>query len=80
MVECGFGEEAQLVLVFALYVEALRVCSWRIFVVDSCALDDACALVGGLVYMVDPVAPAVRGCDGGAVRERNVVAFCVRVV
>ena len=28
--------------------------------------------------MVDPVALTVRERDGGAVRERNVVAFCVR--
>lgn len=75
VVECGFGEEAQLVLIFVLYVEALRVCSWRVFVVDPCALDDACALVGGFVRMVDPVVPAVRERDGGAVCERNCGGF-----
>ena len=72
VVECGFREEARRVCVCALGVEALRVCSWRIFVIDPCAL------VGGLVRMVGPVAPDARERDGGAVRERNVVAFCVR--
>lgn len=80
VVGCGFGEEARFVLIFVLCVEVLRVCSWRVFVVDLCALDGVCALVGGLVRMVGPVAPAVRERDGGGVRERNVVAFCVRVV
>ena len=75
MVECGFREEVRLALVFALGVEALRVCSWRIFVLDPCAFDDACALVGGLVHMVRPVALIVRERDGGTVRERNVVVF-----
>ena len=76
--ECCLGEEARLVLVFALHIEALRVrvvCG--IFCVYPRMFDDARALVVILVHVVCLVPVAVCGCDGGTVRERHVVLLGV---
>lgn len=78
-VECGLGEESRITVAFALYVEALHVCVIRVLVVYPGAFDDTRSLVAALVHIVDFVSFAVCDCDGGAVSERDVVAFGVWV-
>lgn len=72
------SEEARLVVVFALHVEALRVRAvCGIFCVYPCALNDARTSVAIPVHVVDFVSFTVCDCDGRPVRERDVVPLGV---
>ena len=81
--EGSFCEEARLVLVFALHVEALRV---RVCVVPflgfiyPCAFDGAGVLVVAHVDIAGVLAVGVGHVHGGSVRERDVVHGRVGVV
>ena len=72
------SEEARLVLVCAFHVEVLRVrvvCG--IFCVYPRAFNDARTSVAIPVHVVDFVSFTVCDCDGGTVRERDVVPLGV---